>query len=118
MKIWTRRWILCSAMAAITLLGVATVQVRADEKNEKDEVKVKIDEVPAAVKSTLLKETGDGKIAEIEKETKKGKTIYSADATIGANKYEIEVSEDGTLISKKLDNDDDEKDKTEKDGEK
>ena len=47
--------------------------------------------------------------------SKHGKTIYEADAMIDGKNYEILVSEDGKLISKKLDNEENEKGKKEDD---
>jgi hypothetical protein len=45
--------------------------------------------------------------------------VYEADAKIGNTNYEIKVAEDGTLISKKIDKEEDEKkDGEKKDGEK
>jgi len=79
----------------------------APEDNDKDEVKVKLEDCPKAVQETIKKEVGSGTIEEIEKKTKDGKTVYEADATIDGKKYEIKVAEDGTLISKELDDDKD-----------
>ena len=80
-----------------------------DEKDEGPEVKVTMDQVPAAVKDTLQKESGGASITSVDKESDEGKTIYEADAMIGGKNYEIKVAEDGSLISKKLDNEAEEK---------
>ena len=40
-------------------------------------------DLPPAVRATLDKETAGGQVTEVEKETRNGKTIYSADATVG-----------------------------------
>ena len=42
----------------------------------------------------------------VDKETKNGKTIYEVDAKIDGKNYEIRVAEDGVLISKALDEED------------
>jgi hypothetical protein len=69
-----------------------------------NEVKTSINEVPAAVRATIEKEAGGGKITEFEKESHKGKTVYSADITDNSGKkWDVDVAEDGTLISKKPD---------------
>ena len=44
-----------------------------------DEEPVTLDQVPAAVKATILKEAAGAKITEIERETKDGKTVYEAE---------------------------------------
>lgn len=63
---------------------------------------VAMNDLPPAVRATLEKETAGGKITEIEKEKKDGKTVYSADATIDGKYWDIAVTEDGKLISKEL----------------
>jgi hypothetical protein len=90
----------------MTLMACASMQnARAEdkEKEEGNEVKVKIADVPEAVRKTLAKESDNAKIEEVDKETDEGKTIYEADVKLNDHNYEIKVKEDGTLISKKLD---------------
>ena len=69
------------------------------------EVKTSMDQVPAPVRATLEKEAaGGGKVTEVEKETKNGKTVYSADVTDKAGKkWDVVVGEDGKVISKEKD---------------
>ena len=87
------------------------------EGKEENEVKVALDQVPAAVQATLKEEAKGVAITEVDKETDDGKTVYETDVVIKGKNYEIKVAEDGTLISKKLENDDDEKgEKDEKGG--
>jgi len=114
----SKRWIQVALMA-LGLAGTAALSVRAADTAKKDaqeqkengkEVKVTLDQVPAAVKDTLQKEVGKGTITDIDKETEDGKTIYEADVTIDEKNWEIKVGEDGKLISKKLDEEHDEKD--------
>ena len=70
----------------------------------KHEVKVSENDTPAPVRATLDKEAAGGKITEIEKETKDGKVVYSADITDKAGKkWDVTVGEDGKLISKEAD---------------
>jgi hypothetical protein len=103
------RWLL-SGLCVAGLTAAITVAVRADDKDkEENEVKMKIDEVPAAVKATIVYEANGTAVTSVDKETDDGKTIYEADAKIGKINYEIKVAEDGTLISKKIDKEDDEK---------
>lgn len=72
------------------------------EEGECGETKVQLNEVPAVVRATFEKETAGGKITEIEKETKDGKVVYSADAEVGGKAWDIAVAEDGNLISKEV----------------
>jgi uncharacterized membrane protein YkoI len=81
------------------------------EADDDKSVKVKLEDLPEAVRKTLKREAGDGKIKEIEKETDDGRTVYEAEVIIDGSKYEIEIAENGKLISKKLDDDEDDDDK-------
>jgi uncharacterized membrane protein YkoI len=104
----SRTWL----AAGVLVLGlVAAGAVYAEESKGKTEEKVTIDQVPAAVKATILKEAGDHKITEIEKETRDGKTIYEAEWIADGKEVEIKVAEDGTLLGKETEDDaDDDKD--------
>jgi len=81
-----------------------------DDDDDEDEEEVSIDEVPAAVKATILKEAQGGTIKEIERETEDGKTVYEAEVIINGEEVEIEVAADGTLLSKEVEDDDDDDD--------
>jgi hypothetical protein len=106
-------WVLAGLCVASLTAGC--MSVRAEDKDkEETEVKMKFDDVPAAVKATIVKEADGTVVASVDKETDDGKTVYEADAKINGTNYEIKVAEDGTLISKKIDKEEDEK----KDGEK
>jgi uncharacterized membrane protein YkoI len=85
------------------------------DDDDEDEEKVSIDEVPAAVQSTILKEAAGGTIKEIERETEDGKTIYEAEVIINGQEVEIKVAADGTLLGKKAEDGDDEDDDDEDD---
>ncbi len=98
------RWIL-AAFLSIGIVGAVTSASAADKHKDKQDVKIPMDQVPAAVKATLEKEAKGGKIGDIDKETEKGKVIYSADVTIDGKAFEVKVAEDGSLISKKADDD-------------
>ncbi len=100
-----------AAGLSLGLVSASTHWVSAEEKENDDNGQVvKIDQLPAAVKATLVKAAEGGKIEEIEKETEDGKTTYDADVVIKGQKWEIEISEDGKLLGKNKDNDDDDKD--------
>ena len=74
------------------------------------EVKVRLEDCPKAVQKTLKRESQGGKIEEIVKETEDGKVVYEAEVEIDGKEYEIEVAEDGTLLSKVLEDDDEDDD--------
>jgi hypothetical protein len=95
--------------AMMWVLPANIVRAEEKEKEEANETKVAIADVPAAVKQTLTEEAKGAKLESVDKETDDGKTIYEADVDIKGKNYEIKVSEDGTLISKKLDDESKEK---------
>ena len=90
-------------LALVLWLVPSRVWGEEKEKEEAGEVKVKFDQVPAAAQKTLTEEAKGAKIDEVDKESDGGKTIYEADVKINDKNYEIKVAEDGTLVSKKLD---------------
>lgn len=86
-------------------LAASASWLRAEDKesDEGDEQKVAFTSTPQAVQTTLTKEGDGNKIDQVDKENHKGKIIYEADVQLNGKNYEIKVAEDGTLISKKLD---------------
>jgi len=107
-----KRSLMVAAMA-LGLAGTAAFVVRAEdkEKEEGKEQKVEFKSVPEAVQATLTAEAGGAAIATVDKEEDEGKVIYEADVLIKGKNYEIKVAADGTLISKKLDVEENEKGK-------
>jgi hypothetical protein len=86
---------LISASANITISGCASTE---------KEVSITIEDVPAQVRATIEREAAGGVIEDIELETgKDGLVVYSADTRIAGKVYDIEVAEDGRLISRELD---------------
>jgi hypothetical protein len=104
-----KHWVLGLVTCGLILGGCAAVHGE-DEAKEENEVKVKIEDVPAPVKATLLREAEGQEIKTVDKETVTGgKTVYEADVKIDGTNYEINVAPDGKLISKKIDTEEDEK---------
>ena len=106
-------WIASAFIASLSLLPACSHLMGEKEKDEggKDEEKVKIDNVPAAVRTTIDEQTKGGVVEDIAKESEDGKTVYEVDAKMDGKDYEIKIAADGKLISKKLDEDEDEKGK-------
>ncbi|UCD30125.1 MAG: PepSY-like domain-containing protein, partial [Planctomycetota bacterium] len=75
---------------------------------EENEENVSIDQVPAAVKATILAEAQGADIQEIERETKNGKTVYEAEWNLDGKEIEIKVAEDGTLLKREMGDDEEE----------
>ncbi|MGH7176802.1 MAG: hypothetical protein ACREJC_05420, partial [Tepidisphaeraceae bacterium] len=90
------------------LAGCASTRSTHDEDGDggKEEGQtVKLEQLPPAVKSTLLRECGSGKIEETEKESRHGQTVYESDVILDGKKWVIVIREDGQLLKKELDED-------------
>jgi hypothetical protein len=87
-----------SVVAAAALVGCSSHGGEHGEHAK--EVAVTMNEVPPAVRATLDREAAGGKVTEIEKEMKKGHTVYSADLLVHGEAWDITVAEDGTVVSK------------------
>ena len=77
------------------------------DNDEKQEVSVPIDQIPAPVVATVKQEVPDGTITEASTEQKDGKTVYEMDVKSASVAYELKTAADGTFISKKVDDDKD-----------
>jgi len=88
-----------------TLLGKETEN--EDDDEDEDEEEISLDDVPAAVKATMLKEAAGATIEDVVKETEDGKIVYEAEFEVDGQEIEIEVAPDGTLIEREIEDDDD-----------
>ncbi len=74
-----------------------------DEDDEEEaETPVRMADLPKSVKKTLKREARGGEIEEIEKETEGDNVVYEAEVEFGEKEYEVEIAQDGTLLSKVL----------------
>jgi len=87
-------------LAGLVIPIVAAGLLGGCSNGKTTETKVALTDVPPAVRATLEREAGGGKITEVEREVKDGKTIYSADIESGGAAWDVVVGEDGKLISK------------------
>ncbi len=102
--------------------GTILEEEDADEDDEDDgdeeEVKVSLDQVPAAVKAAVEKAVANGTLIELTKETEDGKVVYEAEyKTADGKKREIEMAEDGTVLEEEDADEDDEDDEDEEEEE-
>jgi hypothetical protein len=88
--------ILVLAALAPTLNGCAS----SGKGHEDKEIPVAMSDVPAAVRATLDRESAGGRVTEVEKEIKNGKTVYSADLMVSGTAWDITIAEDGSVVSK------------------
>lgn len=80
-------------------LGVVGVVAVAAWAAQEDEERLTLDQVPATVKATILREAAGGEIEGIELETEGGKTFYEAEYVRGGRTVEIMVTPDGKLLA-------------------
>ena len=90
----------CAFFALVIGVGTMVGCASHGKTDEGKEAPVAMNDVPAAVRATLEREAGGGKISEVEKEMKNGKTVYSADLMVNGVAWDICVGEDGTVLSK------------------
>jgi len=88
-----------------TLLGTEMDDEEDDEEDE-NEVQISLADAPQAVQTTLAKEATGAEIKEIEREIEGGQTVYSAEVMIGGQEVEFEIAPDGTLLGKKVEDED------------
>ena len=85
----------------LVALPVALAFAASGCESEKEE-KVQWSSLPTVVQETITEKAGDGKIEEIEKETKtkdgKPVTVYEVEVKKDGKEIEIKVGEDGKLI--------------------
>ncbi len=101
MMTWTR-----TGLAGILAMGILVLVAGADGNEEE----LTIDQVPAAVKATILREANGAPIAGIERETKNGRTIYEAEFRVNGREIEIQIAPDGTLLSRRPETESDDDD--------
>ena len=90
------------------LVGLLVTLSATAEQGKKTEKDVTLDQVPAAVKETIVKEAGANKITEIEEVSADGKVVYyEAEWKADGKEIEIKVAPDGKLLKKEIEDDDD-----------
>lgn len=102
-----KRWLLVGA-AALVISGISATHVSAADKEE-NEQKIPFKEAPKKVRKTLKREANGEKIKSVDMEKLNGKLVFEADVEIDDHNYEIVVNAKGLLLSKRLDNEADEK---------
>lgn len=95
---WKKPTMLMLAGLAL-VAGFALTVWAGDKENEKA---VTMDQVPAEVKATILKEAGSAEIKELESKTRDGQTVYEAEWVANGKEMEIAVAADGKVLNKKI----------------
>ena len=61
---------------------------------------VPLEQVPPAVRTTIEREVGNGRIQEIERETREGRRVYEVEFIRDNREQEIHITEDGTVVKR------------------
>jgi len=87
------------------------LEVAEDGKLLEKQEEVRLTDIPAAVRATIERELGGVSPEEIERETENGTIHYEVDAeTADGREIDLEVAEDGTLLDKDVEGEDDDDD--------
>jgi hypothetical protein len=87
------------AACLVLALAMASSALCAEkEKGKKQDEKVALDQVPAAVKDASVKAVASLTLTEAEKEVKNGAVVYELKGTASGKEYEVKVSADGKVL--------------------
>jgi len=81
-----------------------------DDDDDEEEEGISLEEVPEAVKATVLKEAAGAEIEELVRETEDAQIVYEAEFVVAGQTVEIEVAPDGMLLEREIDDDEDDDD--------
>lgn len=107
MKSLTRRNALTFSVLAVasTLAGCS----RAGAEKTPGQ-SVTMDQLPEAVKKTILTQSAGANVRQIDKVQFRGKPVYEAHIDANGATREVRIAEDGKLVSKRASEDDDDDD--------
>ena len=75
---------------------------RAYREQPEVEQAITIDQVPAAVRATINRESAGGVVQEIQKESEPGEVEYDVDIVKGGHKIGLEIAENGSILERKV----------------
>lgn len=91
--------------------------LEGDDDDEKEQG-VSLDQLPPAVKATILAEAKGAQVREIERENTKNGMVYEAEWGENGHEVEIKVAPDGKLLGRQVEQEDDADDEEEDDDDK
>ncbi len=89
-----------------------------DDDDDENEQGVSLDQLPPAVKATILAEAKGAQVREIERENTKNGVVYEAEWVENGHEVEIQVAPDGKLLGRQVEQEDDADDDEEDDDDK
>lgn len=101
------KWTLVAMAAAVLAAGVGGCSMLQSGTAEREaagedagEVKIPLEQAPAAVQKTIKREAEGGELEDIARKQKNGRTVYETDIVKDGQEWEVNVAEDGSLISR------------------
>jgi uncharacterized membrane protein YkoI len=88
---------IATSVVPVTRIALAKDTSAATEKTEKT---VKLEDIPAPARETILREAKGAKVHRVEMEKDKGKTVYEGVVMQGKEEIGIVVDSEGTLLGK------------------
>jgi len=88
-------------LAAAALIAPAAMAEEKESKGGKDDGKIALDQVPAAVKAAAEQAVTGIVLTEAKKKTKDGKVIYELAGKVGDKSHKIKVDADGKVLNGK-----------------
>lgn len=91
-------------VAVLVVFGIAAVFYAVSDAGQREgkegswEKKIKWSQVPDAVRATIEKKVGDGKITEVVKKKEEGKIVYEFEVQKDGEESDLRVAEDGTYL--------------------
>lgn len=86
----------CLLAGMLTVGGGAGAAFADGKKGEE----LSLDQLPGAVRSTFEREAAGGSIEELHTEKKNGRTVYEGEVVSKGKGVDLEVADDGALVSK------------------
>lgn len=103
-KVWKsveHRWASMRPLAKLIVLVLSvTVLIVSCVLTQEGEKKVGIDQVPAEVKTAILKEVGDGRLVDIGVLTQGDKKVYEIEMVVDNKEYDVLFSSTGEVLRK------------------
>jgi len=91
-------WLVAAGLT-VGMCGCAKLQGQSSTSSA-GEVKVKVEQTPPQVQTTIKSELVGARLEDIAKKQRQGKTIYETDIIKNGRKWEVVIGEDGQIISK------------------
>ncbi len=100
-KVYTARWTKDSVRHEVRLASDGRLLKLKAERKGKDAV-VTLERLPEAVRNAVNARLAGGQVIKIEQEEEKGKMVYSVEIARAADRLELEISAEGTILDEEV----------------